>query len=108
MPQPRYVRVVSLWIHPGQEAVFEAFEPETAGIMARHGGRIDPAVRTGAVGPGAGRAGDSPFEGHIVSFPDQAAADSHAADPETVKVRLRRAEIISRTAALDGYPAGPC
>lgn len=47
------------------------------------------------------------FKVHIVSFPDRAAADSHAADPETVKLRRRRAEIISRTEVLDGYPAGP-
>lgn len=107
MSQPRYVRVVSLWVYPGQEAAFEAFEREAARIMARYGGRIDSAVRTGSAGPGAGGAGDSPFEVHIVSFPDLAAADSHAADPETVKLRLRRAQIISRTEVLDGYPAGP-
>ncbi len=107
MAQPRYVRVVSLWVHPGQEAAFEAFEREAARIMARHGGRIDSAVRTGVAGTGAGGAGDSPFEVHIVSFPDRAAADSFAADPETVELRLRRAEIISRTEVLDGYWAGP-
>ncbi|MDP3494213.1 MAG: hypothetical protein Q8R82_13965 [Hyphomonadaceae bacterium] len=102
MLQPRYVRVVSLWIHPGQEAAFEAFEREAARIMARHGGRIDSAVRTGI-----GRAEDSPFEVHIVSFPDRAAADSFAVDPETVELRLQRAEIISRTEVRDGYSAGP-
>ena len=105
--EPRYVRVVSLWIHPGQEAAFEQFEREAARIMARHGGRIDSAVRIDPAGSGGGRAGDSPFEVHIVSFPDRPAADSHAADPETVKLRLRRAEIISRTEVLEGYEAGP-
>lgn len=103
----RYVRVVSLWVHPGQEAAFEAFEREAARIMARHGGRIDSAVRTGSAEPAGGAAGDSPFEVHIVSFPDRAAADSFAADPETVKLRLRRADIISRTEVVEGLEAGP-
>ena len=98
----RYVRVVSLWIHPGQAAAFEAFELEAARIMSRHGGRIDSAVR---IAPGG--AGDRPFEVHVVSFPDRTAAESYAADPETVELRLRRAEIISRTEALEGNPAGP-
>jgi hypothetical protein len=44
---------------------------------------------------------------NVVSFPDLAAADSHAADPETLKMGSRRAEIIARTELLVGYPAGP-
>ena len=102
MSERRYVRVVSLWIHPGQEAAFEAFEREAVRIMGRHGGRIDSAVRIAAAG-----AGDPPFEVHVVSFPDRAAADSYASDPETVELRRRRAEIISRTEVLEGNPAGP-
>lgn len=100
MSQPRYIRVVSLWIRPGQEAAFEAFERDAVRIMARHGGRIDAAVRVAG-------GGDSPFEVHIVSFPDLAAAESYAADPETVELRPRRAGIITRTEVLAGYPAGP-
>lgn len=96
----RYVRVVSLWIHPGQEVALEAFEREAARIMARHGGRIDSATRIAG-------GGDSPFEVYIVSFPDLAAADSYAADPETVELRARRAAIIARTEVLEGREAGP-
>lgn len=95
-----YVRVVSLWIHPGQETAFEAFEREAAQLMTRNGGRIEQAVRTGG-------AGDSPFEIHIVSFPDRAAAESYASDPETAKLRARRAQIIARTEVVEGYFVGP-
>lgn len=102
MTEARYVRVVSLWIHPGREAGFEAFEREAAAIMARFGGRIDSAVRTQL-----GGAGDSPFEVHVVSFPDRAAADSYGAAPETVQLRVRRSEIIARTEVLEGHSAGP-
>jgi antibiotic biosynthesis monooxygenase (ABM) superfamily enzyme len=97
-----YIRVVSLWIHPGQEAAFEAFEREAARVMAKHGGQIDSAVRIER-----GGTGDSPFEVHVVSFPDRAAADSYAVDPETVELRARRAQIVARTEVLEGQAAGP-
>ena len=56
------VRIVSLWIHPGQEQAFEAFEREAASIMAVHGGRIERAI-----GPQGGE-GESPYEVHVVVF----------------------------------------
>ena len=97
-----YIRIVSLWIHPGQEAAFEAFEREASRIMTLHGGRIERAIRI------AGQeAADAPFEVHVVSFPDRAAADSCAGDPETRNLRSRRAAIIARTEILEGQEAGP-
>jgi antibiotic biosynthesis monooxygenase (ABM) superfamily enzyme len=96
----RNIRVVSLWIYPGQEAAFEAFEREAVRLMARHGGRIDSATR---IEQGT----ETPFEVHVVSFPDRPSAESYAADPETVELRGRRAEIISRTEMLEGYSVGP-
>lgn len=102
MTQPRYVRVVSLWIHPGQEAAFEAFERDAARIMERHGGRIDSAVR---IAPG--READAPFEVHIVSFPSRAMAESYAADRETAGLMALRAEIIAQTDVIEGSEAGP-
>ena len=98
----RYCLVVSLWIHPGQEAAFEAFERDAARLMTRHGGQIDSAVRIAL-----GGAGNPPFEVHLVSFPDRVAADSYAADPETLKLRAGRDEIIAKTEVLAGYPVGP-
>lgn len=96
----RYVRIVSLWIYPGQAAAFEAYERDAARIMASHGGRIDSAVRVAG-------AGGSPFEVHVVSFPDRAAAESYAADPEIMALRSRRASIIARTDVIEGREAGP-
>ena len=99
----RFIRIVSLWIHPGQGAAFEAFERDAARIMARHGGRIDQAVRVTA------SEGDhsQPYEIHVVSFPDKAAADSYAADPQTVELRRRRDLIIARTEVVTGVLASP-
>jgi antibiotic biosynthesis monooxygenase (ABM) superfamily enzyme len=101
MSQDRYVRIVSLWIHPGKEAAFEEFERQAAANMARHGGRIERAIRVSAAGD------DAPFEIHVVSFPDRAAADAYAIDAATQELRLRRPEIITRTEVLEGREAGP-
>jgi antibiotic biosynthesis monooxygenase (ABM) superfamily enzyme len=100
----RYIRVVSLWIHPGQAAAFEAFERDASRIMARHGGRIDAAIRL-TDGDSAGD--ESPYELHIVSFPDQESADSYRADPETEGLAERRARIIAKTVIKAGRMAGP-
>jgi len=97
----RFVLVVSLWVHPGQEAAFEAFERKAARLMARHGGRIDQAVRV-ALGQG-----EAPHEIHVVSFPDEAAYEAYGADPETLALRENRAQIISATVVLKAREAGP-
>jgi antibiotic biosynthesis monooxygenase (ABM) superfamily enzyme len=102
----RYIRLVSLWIHPGQEAAFEAFEREATRVMARHGGRIDNAVRM-TPPEGAGPNDATPYEIHVVSFPDKASAEAYAADPATLALRERRARIISRTVLMAGREAGP-
>jgi uncharacterized protein (DUF1330 family) len=103
----RYSLVVSLWIHTGQEAAFEAFEREAARCMASHGGRIDAAVRTATNGSAAGPADAVAYEVHIVSFPDKAAAEAYGNDPATLALRARRAEIISQTMVVPGREVGP-
>jgi hypothetical protein len=100
----RYVLLVHLWIHPGQEAAFEVFEREAARIMARHKGRIDSAIRMMATDAPKDA---TPFEVHVVSFPDKAAWEAYGQDPETLKLREKRGKIIARTALMQGREAGP-
>jgi antibiotic biosynthesis monooxygenase (ABM) superfamily enzyme len=102
----RFVLVVHLWIHPGQEAAFDAFEQEAARLMARHKGRIDHAIRMTSL-EGAGSNDATPYETHVVSFPDKAAWEAYGQDPETLKLREKRSQIISRTAIMQGREAGP-
>jgi antibiotic biosynthesis monooxygenase (ABM) superfamily enzyme len=102
----RFVLLVHLWIHPGQEAAFEAFEREAARLMARHGGRIDTAIRMTSP-DGAGPNDATPYEVHVVSFPDRAAWEAYGQDPETLKLREKRGQIIARTALMQGREAGP-
>jgi uncharacterized protein (DUF1330 family) len=103
----RYSLVVSIWIHPGQEAAFEAFERGAARRMAVHGGRIDAAVRTAPDGVATGPGEATAYEVHIVSFPDKAAADAYANDPANVAAREERARIIALTMVVPGREAGP-
>lgn len=95
------VRIVSLWIHPGQEAEFEAFEQEAAAIMGNHGGRIDRAVRIRA------EAGESPYEVHVVVFPSESAFESYRADPKTQNLMHRWSLIIAKTSIMTGQSVGP-
>ena len=95
------VRVVSLWIHPGQEEAFEAFEREAAAVIAAYGGRVDRAIRI------RGGEGESPYEVHIVTFPNDSAVDSYRTDPKTQRLAQRRSGIIAKTIVLTGEFAGP-
>jgi uncharacterized protein (DUF1330 family) len=94
----RKVLVVSLWLRAGAVADFEAFERRVAKIQARHGGRIERAIR--ATSPQANAA--EPFEIHVVSFPDDASLAAYRADPETRALAGERAAIIARTVMVEG------
>lgn len=95
------VRTVSLWIHPGQERAFEAFEREAASIMAIHGGRIERAIR-----PRTG-AGESPHEVHVVVFTSESAFDSYREDPKSRQLAQRRSSTIARTHIVTGENVSP-
>jgi len=95
------VRVVSLWIHLGQEAAFAAFEREAA-AMASHGGRIDRvSIRIREAGS------ESPYEVHILVFPDDSAFEAYRSDSRILQLAQRRSGIIAKTITLDGQFAGP-
>lgn len=95
------VRIVSLWIHPGQEVAFEAFEREAASIMAVHGGRIERAIRVRS------GEGESPHEVHVVVFPSESAWESYRVDPKTQNLVQRRNLIIAKTSIMTGQTVGP-
>jgi uncharacterized protein (DUF1330 family) len=94
----RIVLVVSLWLRDGAVAEFEAFERRVAKIQARHGGRIERAIR--ATSAQANRS--EPFEVHVVSFPDDASLAAYRAEPEVRALADERAAIIARTVIVEG------
>ena len=100
MEDPRFHAVAEIWLHDDAASdAFEALELELARLMARHGGRIEHAVR---VDPGPAAA-DLPFEIHVVSFPDRAAFDAYRADPATRALGPRRDRLIARTVLRTGH-----
>lgn len=98
----RVVLVVSLWLKEGAVEAFEAFERRVAKIQARHGGRIERAVRLAAPSDP-----DAPFEVHVVSFPDAGSLAAYRADPEMQTLGAERAAIFERTVIHEGRDAGP-
>lgn len=88
----RLYLVVQLWLKTGDVTAFEAFERNAANVMARHGGRIEQAIRLTET-PST----DAPFEVHVVSFPDADAFNAYRIDPATQAVATLRAELIWRT-----------
>ena len=93
------VLVVSLWLRDGDVPGFEEFERQAARLMARHGGRIERAIRRSA---GAGSP-DDPFEVHIVTFPTPAAFAAYRADPDTSLLAPLRETLIARTMIVAGH-----
>jgi uncharacterized protein (DUF1330 family) len=94
---PRVTLIVSLWLKTDDIAAFEAFERAAAGVMAKHGGRIDQVIRKAGV-----ERGDGPFEVHVVSFPDWSSFDAYRADPAFAALRPQRDRLIARTEILRG------
>lgn len=82
--------IVSIWLKDNDVAGFETFERQAATIMAAHDGRVENVVRCGG-------AGGAPFEVHVVSFPDAAAADAYRADSRLAKLLPLRDRVIART-----------
>jgi uncharacterized protein (DUF1330 family) len=95
--------VVSLWIHPGRVAEFEAYEHKAARVMPRYGGVIRKVVRVSNANP---LLDGQPFEVHVLEFPSLEAFQSYRADPELAGLAPERSAAISRTEVLPGE-AGP-
>jgi len=97
------ILVVSLWLRGDDVGAFEALERDASAVMARHGGRIDRAVRIDRASAPA----DAPFEIDLVRFPDRAALDAYRADPAVLALASRRDSVIARTVILGGHDEPP-
>ncbi len=93
--ESRLTFIVSIWLKDNDVAGFESFERQAAAIMAAHGGRVENVVRCGGEG-------SVPFEVHVVSFPDAAAAGAYRADPRLLNLLPLRDRVIARTEVWTG------
>lgn len=94
--------IVSIWLKSDDVAAFEAFESRIAKIQARHGGRIERAVRID--GPAGG---DLPFEVHVVEFESPQALAAYRNDPEMGELASERDAVIAKTVIAEGHEVGP-
>lgn len=82
-----------IYLHPGQEAAFDAFETVALAAVARHGGELMLRIRPDAAAFVAGSL-EAPYEVHLVRFPSDAHLASFSADPERQRVlHLKEASV---------------
>lgn len=97
------VVVVLLYVRPGREEEFRAYEQQAADIMADYGGSVERVIAPYAV------AGElpTPDEVHIVTFPDAAALAAYQSDPRMLALRTRREKAIANAVLILGRPSSP-
>lgn len=78
-----------VYVVPGREADFHAFEDAVLPLLPAHGGTLLLRVRPP---PDAHVGGtlDPPYELHVIDFPDDAALARYAADPARTAVLARK------------------
>ena len=94
----RHILIVSLWLKNNDVSAFEAFERQAAKAMAEYDGRIERAIRISCTE----YEGDSPFEIHIVSFPNAAAFQMYRQSSESRNLAVVRDSIISKAVVIAG------
>ena len=99
----RLLLIVSLWINGKDIAAFEAFERKAAAIMLHYGGRIEKVLRCSDADLTSG----SPFEIHLVSFPDDHAFQAYRDDEQTRELGSLRQAVIERTEIWRGEEIAP-
>lgn len=95
------ILLVSIWLKDNDVAAFEAFERRVARIQARHGAKIERAIRLGT------QDASTPFEVHIVRFPGAKELSAYRADPAIRELAAEREGIIGRTLIVEGHDVGP-
>jgi len=97
----RVVLVVSVWLRDNDIAGFVEFENKIAAIQAKHGGKIERAIRLSEPD------GDRPFEVHVVSFPNQESLASYRSDDDMKPLADERERLIAKTLIVEGRDVEP-
>jgi uncharacterized protein (DUF1330 family) len=90
-----------IYLHPGEEAVFEEFEAHAIPIIARYGGtlmlRVRPAAET-IIEASA----EVPYEIHFVSFPSAEAFEDFKKDEERKAFLHLKEKSVRTTLLIEG------
>ena len=92
----KVILLVSVWLKKQDVDAFAAFEGKIAEIQARHGGRIERAIRVDSTDPAA------PFEVHVVSFDSASGLAAYRADPAMQELASERERIIAKAVIIEG------
>lgn len=91
------VLVVLLTVRAEAVEKFRAYERQAALVMAKHGGAIERAVEIPSETEGG------PYrEVHILTFPDEAAYQAYAVDPDMAEWRSLREASVLKTEIMKG------
>jgi uncharacterized protein (DUF1330 family) len=90
-----------VYVHPGQEAAFLAFEAVVLPLIERHGGTLLLRLRPGPEAKVEG-ALDAPYEVHVVRFPSDEAFARFAADDARQAVLHLKRDAVRATLLLRG------
>lgn len=90
-----------IYIKPGQEKVFDAFESVALPLIARYRGQLLLRVRPDASAVIDGDA-NPPYEIHLVSFPEQSDFEAFGKDPQRASFLHLKEASVDRIVLIKG------
>ena len=87
------VIIAHIFIHPGQEALFRAFETQALARFRAHGGEVLAAFRPRPVADGQ----PTPHEIHVLRIASPDAFAAYRADPALLALAALRTQAIAHT-----------
>ena len=90
-----------IFIKPGKETEFHAFEDKVLPLLANHGGELLYRVRPGRESFIAGT-GELPYEIHLVTFEDVESFKSYGADPQRLAAIDLKNESVEKVVLIEG------
>ena len=90
--------LVNIWLKNNDVDAFQAFESKVARIQARHGAKLERAIRLDNPDQDPG----VPFEVHVVGFASREQLAAYRADAAMRELAAERDRIIARTMIVEG------
>jgi hypothetical protein len=90
-----------IYIRPGKEAIFDAFEAVALPLIARYNGQLLLRIRPDASALIEGEA-DAPYEIHLVTFPTEKDFEDFGKDPDRVAALHLKEASIERMVLIKG------
>jgi hypothetical protein len=90
-----------IFIKPGKEIEFHAFEDKVLPLLANHGGELHYRVRPDKESFIAGT-GELPYEVHLVTFKNVEGFKSYGADPQRLAAIDLKNESVEKVVLIEG------